>query len=363
MEKKRIMAVRRGVWLISLLAVLSLVVACAKAAPTSTTSQAPKPSTTTTSSKPAAVTPIKWTLVVVNGPADLVSKQAVEYAAEVKKRTEGRLDIKVSYPGELPLKAGDMLKAVRDNTVQISHIIPSFVSGDSPLLTVVDIPGSLGLNRARAAIMEKAARPYLETEYGKRWNSTLLTMVGSDAAQIWSKKPINTLADLKGQRIRVSSADDGKILEGVGVAPQYITIAELSEAVGRGLVDGLMLPPSYLLSTKIIEVVNYGYVVNRMGAHPMFVVNNAALKGLSAADQKTLVDTGKYFEPIWQEQFGSSENAAWTDIKKKVSVVQPTDAEIALLRKLAAPVATAWAEKAGPEAQAGLADIRKALGD
>lgn len=70
-----------------------------------------------------------------------------------------------------------------------------------------------------------------------------------------SNKPLATLADFKGQKMRIQSS---KVLEAqmraLGVIPQVIAFSEVYQALQTGVVDGTENPPSNLYTQKMHEV-------------------------------------------------------------------------------------------------------------
>jgi C4-dicarboxylate-binding protein DctP len=78
-----------------------------------------------------------------------------------------------------------------------------------------------------------------------------------------SNKPIDTVADFKGQKMRIQSS---KILDSqmrsIGVLPQVMAFSEVYQALQTGVVDGTENPPSNLYTKKMYEVQKYVRVSN-----------------------------------------------------------------------------------------------------
>jgi C4-dicarboxylate-binding protein DctP len=82
-----------------------------------------------------------------------------------------------------------------------------------------------------------------------------------------SNKPINTVDDFKGQKMRIQSS---KVLDAqmraLGVLPQVMAFSEVYQALQTGVVDGTENPPCNLYTQKMHEVQknvlvsNHGYL-------------------------------------------------------------------------------------------------------
>lgn len=74
---------------------------------------------------------------------------------------------------------------------------------------------------------------------------------------LWSKDPINSVADIKGMQIGVGSALEAETITMLGGHPVQVTPAESYQALERGTVDALQWPPESGLGFKIAEVAPY----------------------------------------------------------------------------------------------------------
>jgi hypothetical protein len=71
-----------------------------------------------------------------------------------------------------------------------------------------------------------------------------------------AKKPVNTLEDLKGLKIRTSGPIEA-VVRTLGATPVSMPVTETYDALQKGVVDGVLLPTEALLNYRIAEVTTY----------------------------------------------------------------------------------------------------------
>src|SRR5262249_8984469 len=97
---------------------------------------------------------------------------------------------------------------------------------------------------------------------------------------IHSRKPIQSLADLKGQRIRVNNFTEAAALAKLGALPVVLAFNETAPAISSGGVDGAMVPPAQLFDVGIGRLVSNHYMLLMSSAPLMLVMNLKVLDRL-----------------------------------------------------------------------------------
>ena len=87
-------------------------------------------------------------------------------------------------------------------------------------------------------------------------------------------KPIRTLEDLKGMRIRTPSAAQSAQLEALGAIPIDMPANQIYNNLDRGVIDASMIPMSAALDFKLIEVAKYFTINAPLGRSPFLVAMN-----------------------------------------------------------------------------------------
>lgn len=130
-----------------------------------------------------------------------------------------------------------------------------------------------------------------------------------------AKKPIRTLADAKGMKIRVQQSDLWvALLEAMGANATPMPFGEVYTAMKTGLVDGAENNyPSYE-SSRHFEVAKYYSITEHSLAPEMLLFSKRTWDTLNAEDQKAIRQAAKesvpYMRKLWDEREAKSKAIA-----------------------------------------------------
>ena len=159
-----------------------------------------------------------------------------ELATRLKEATDGKLNIQVLAAGEI-VPGLEAINAASDGTVEVAHSVGYYNWGKNPAFAPgADLPFMLNA-RGKAAYMYHGGglelyNKFLETQnlHSFPGGNTGVQMGG------WYRKEVNTLADLKGLKMRISGLA-GKVVEKLGVVPQQIAGGDIYPALEKGTID------------------------------------------------------------------------------------------------------------------------------
>src|SRR3990170_8129800 len=233
--------------IMALLLFLPLVAAaCAGAKPTpaptpppaATPTPAPTPVATPTPPPPPAVKPV--TIKVTSPfPATLPAVVAVKWwGDELEKRSGGRLKFEYFWFGALT-KAGEELEATETGISQVSTLTFPYYPTKLPLGNFTyAVPFSTTDTRLLSKIVMDMydTIPALRAEVEK-YNQKYVFPTMLSNYDIQSRKPVQTLEDLKGVKIASIGAYHPRWLQAVGAAPIAMPVAERFAALQTGVID------------------------------------------------------------------------------------------------------------------------------
>lgn len=102
-------------------------------------------------------------------------------------------------------------------------------------------------------------------------------------------RPINSLADLKGMKLRLPTVSHYvKNFEALGAAPVTMAMTEIFTALQQGTIEGQENPPSTLLANGWYEVQDYLAITNHQIAMNFVLLNENFYNSMSAEDQKVV---------------------------------------------------------------------------
>src|SRR5215213_11113544 len=146
-----------------------------------------------------AAAQVKWDLSTVWPETNFHTQNARRFADEVKKATNGAVEITVKSGGQLGFKGPEQLRAVRDGLVPMADILNIQQVGDEPVMGVEGIP-FISNNVEELKVLHKYLRPEYEKVALKN-NQTILYMVPWPTQYLHLKVKAESLDALKNIKI------------------------------------------------------------------------------------------------------------------------------------------------------------------
>jgi len=296
----------------------------------------------------------KWDMALAYGAGNFHSANATEFAKNVSDKSGGKLTI-VTHPGGSLYKGGEIFRAVRTGQTQIGERFMSALGKEDPLLEVDSQP-FLATTYDDAMNLYQASKPEIVKGLDAK-GLVFLYAVPWPAQGLYSKKEINSIADLKGLKFRAYNSATIRIAELTGMAPTKIEAAEISQAFSTGAVESMITSPTTGKNKKIWENgVKYFYDIAAWFPKNMIIVNKDAWNKLDSGTQKLIL-----------AEAATAEKKGWALSKKgnKVDKKALADAGMevgkvnAALKKhfegVGATMSKEWAERAGSRGAAVLA--------
>ena len=143
----------------------------------------------------------------------------------------------------------------------------------------------------------------------------------------FSAKPLNSIEDLKGLKIRVSNDPVMQgMVQGLGASPTVVSFGELYSALQTGVVDAAEQPIANYKSNAFPEVApNLILDGHTLGAIQV-VITDEAWDKLTAEQQNILMEAGKYASEFNRKISQEAENKVLEQLKAEgVNVVDVTD--------------------------------------
>jgi TRAP-type C4-dicarboxylate transport system substrate-binding protein len=305
----------------------------------------------------AASAQTKWDMPTPYPDGNFHTKNDIMFAADVAKATNGALTITVHSAGSL-FKHPEIKRAVRQGTAPIGEILESLASNEAPVYGLDSVP-FLATSYDAAKKLYAAQKPYLEKQLAKE-GLMLLYSVPWPPQGLYSKKAINSVADLKGLKFRTYNAMIGRIASLAGAIPTQIEVPDLPTAFATGRVDVMITSASTGVNTKAQDYLSRYYDVQAWLPRDIVFVNKAAFDKLSAAEKKAVLDAAKTAEARGWKM--SMEEMTVKNAALKASgiiVAPPSPALRAGLEKIGAEIAAEWEKAAGADGAAMLAAYRK----
>jgi TRAP-type C4-dicarboxylate transport system substrate-binding protein len=299
----------------------------------------------------------KWDMPTPYPAANFHTENITQFAADVDKATAGKLKITVHSGGSL-YKAPEIKRALQGGQAQIGEIIFSGYANENPLFGTDNVP-FLATSYAEAKKLAAAQKPAMDALLAKQ-GLKILFSVPWPPQGIYSAKPINTGADLKGVKWRAYSPQTSRIAELVGAQPVTIQAAELSQALATGAVAAFISSSATGYDSKVWEQVKYFYDIQAWLPKNAVLVSQKAFDALDKPTQDTLLKVAADAEARgWKTS--EEKTKFWVEqlAKNGMTVAAPSAALKADLKKIGDTMIGEWQKTAGADGQAILDAYRK----
>lgn len=223
------------------------------------------------------------------------AKALTWFADELKQRTGGSLNIEFHW-GRALLSTKAVLKGVSDGVADMGSIVGFLTPKELRAYNLADLPVDnadewVGM---RAIYKLATEHPAFKKEFDKA-GVVYITNYTTGPIQLVCRKPVKSVADLKGVKVR-GSGPYGKAMSDVGASVQSMGQPQVFEALDSGLIECNQNYYYSIKAYKQYEVAPYVTELN-WGQNMSFgiVMNKAAFDSLSAAEKKALTDVGSAF--------------------------------------------------------------------
>lgn len=308
--------------------------------------------------KPAAAAE-KWDLYVYNAVSTVAAVQGLNRVVqEIEKETAGELTLRLHLGGSLPINTTTITQAVSDDVVQMGD--DGYFLGNVPIGGVLRLPmliRSPAEYQKAAAIMD----PYLERAFEKK-GVLVLGQYLYPYQVAFSSKKLTSLADIKGQKIRVTSPEQGEFIKRLGGIPATLGAPEVPSALDRSVVDGV-LTASTGGGNVWKDLLKYNYRLGINYFNSVIIVNKERFGKLSPAVQKKVRAIVTANMPLITKAMEDEEEVLTAKFAAGgMTVTKEDPADIDVGMKAISAYWDEWAKSKGPDAQAALKAVRAALG-
>jgi TRAP-type transport system periplasmic protein len=296
-----------------------------------------------------ALAQTKWDLPSGYPASNFHTENLEQFAKDVDKATAGKLKITVHSNAAL-FKAPEIKRAVQGGQAQIGEILLVNFQNEWQLFGADGVP-FLADSYDAAMKLYKAQKPFLDKKLGDQ-GMMLLYSVAWPPQGIFTKRTLNSAADMKGLKWRAYSPATARIAELVGAQPVTVQQAELSQAMATGVIDSYMSSGSTGLDTKTYEYIKNFYDTQAWLPKNAVIVNKAAFAALDKPTQEALLKAGAEAEARGWAASKKANTGTLEKLKANgMQIIQPPAQLKADMKKVGDTMLKEWLDKAGPEGQ------------
>lgn len=282
-----------------------------------------------------------------------------EMAAKLSEATGGDLTVQVNLGGSLPIKGSDITQAVGDGVIDLAG--NGFFHGSVPVGGVLRLP-MLMTDYDQFFAARDVVMPEMEAAFREQ-GVTVLGGYVYPPQVAWASKPLTSLDDLKGMKMRVTSAEQGAFVEAFGGTPVTIPSAEVTPALQRGVVDGVFTA-SIGGGAAWKDLLTHNYRLGISYFDSVIIMNSEVFDSLTAEQQETLRRLGQEAGDAITARMMAEEPAMTQSLAEGGIVVTEADpADVARANEAMAPFWDEWAADKDDSIRATLDAVRHQLAE
>ncbi len=174
---------------------------------------------------------------------------------KVEKESNGRIKFE-GYPamqlGGTPVQLYDQAK---DGVVDIVWTLPGNTAGRFPRIEVFELPFMM----SNAEATSKAFWEYVQTVAQDEFKDTqvLALQVHGPGVIHTLDKPVKSVADMRGLKLRAPTRQVTKLLASLGATPVGMPLPSIPDALSKGTINGCVIPWEVVPSVKVNELTKF----------------------------------------------------------------------------------------------------------
>jgi TRAP-type C4-dicarboxylate transport system substrate-binding protein len=298
-------------------------------------------------------------------PSHHLSVWQVNWANTVEKATGGR--VKFQLLPKHPSSPPGTFDAVRDGLMDLSYVTASYTPARHVLPLMAELPGAGATAEINSVAYSRIHWKHFQ-KVGEYNGVKLLAVWTHGPGQMFTKKPVKTINDLQGLKIRTGGGVAEAVAKALGTSAFVKPAPESYELLKSGVADGVFFPLESIISFKLDTVLEQatlfpgGMYSSAFG----FFMNQDKWNKIPRKDQAIIEkysfeyaarSNGKSWDAADQKGIAALKTA-------KVKIVNADKALQAEVKRRSDPIVEDWIAKAnakGVDAPAVLAEFRAEL--
>jgi len=268
----------------------------------------------------------------------------------LEKESAGRMKCQIYPSMQLGGAPSQLVDQVKNGVADVVWTVAGLTPGRFPALEALELPFVIsdGLGSARGAW------EYQQKFATKELDGFKLLAIHTDGGTLFhfGDKNITDLAGLKGTKIRASNRMSTKTISALGATPVALPPTQITEAVAKGVVDGVMSTWELVIPLKLDDVTKFH--LEPPAGKPTFggtvlimLMNKQRYQNLPP-DLRAIID--KNSGPALVDALGRVWDDGINDVRKKIAASSATttvvsEREYEAMRKAASVVEKDWIQE------------------
>ncbi|PYB77079.1 MULTISPECIES: TRAP transporter substrate-binding protein [Rhizobium] len=224
--------------------------------------------------------------------ATIPSKVLQPWADKIKAESGGRIEVELYPAMQLGGKPSDLVDQVKDGVVDLTWTLFGYTPGRFPKSEAFELPFMVTTAEATSVAFQDYADKHLQDELSE-YHVLAVHTHGPGLIHTIAAKPVKSLEDMKGLKLRGTSKVVNQMLEAMGASPVGMPVTAVPESLSKSVIDGSVVPWEVTPAIKIAELApNHTAFSGSTGLYTgtfVFAMNKDSYDALPD-DLKTVID-------------------------------------------------------------------------
>jgi TRAP-type transport system periplasmic protein len=287
------------------------------------------------------------------------------WATEVEKATGGR--VKFTMLPKHPSAPPGTFDAVRDGLVDLSYVTASYTPSRHIFPLMAELPGAGDTSLVNSVAYSRIYWKHFH-KLGEYKGVKQLGVFTHGPGQMFTKRPVNSIADVQGLKIRTGGGIAEAVAKALGASAFVKPAPESFELLKSGVADGVFFPMESIISFKLDTVLEQATIFpgGMYSSSFGFFMNEDKWNKLPKQDQDAIEKlSGEHLARLAGRSWDEADQKGLDALKKSgVKIVNANPELVAEVKKRSAPIIDEWIKNAsakGVDAAKILAEFREEL--
>ena len=284
-------------------------------------------------------------------PATSIQGEAdAGFARAVTERSARRIEIVHQYDASSGFRSKDMVEAIGSGKVPLGNTYMGALGAVDPVFLLPSLP-FVATTAEQAKTLADVARPAYEQVLAKH-NQKLLFLSPWPAAGLWANKPIDSVAALRGLRLRTADANGVLAFKAAGAVPVQVSFADALPQLKAGQLDAVLSSGDGGAGARLMETLRHFTAIDYAVTMSMVTVNADAWSAMEPAFQTAMLAAAADTEARQWEVMKTRVAANYAQMRASgVTITTELSPEYRQALRAAGQVAVDdWVQKMGPAA-------------
>lgn len=264
------------------------------------------------------------------------------FGKKLKETTNGKFEVKV-FPSCQLGSEKEMTEGLFLGNVDIATSATTVVTNFIPEFIVYDLPFLFNSDKHFYEVSDGAPGKFFVDACAKK-GIRLLAIYDAGVRHIASKKPVNSMKDLKGMKIRtMQSQIHIDAFNGFGAKATPMAFSEQFSALEQGVIDGVEASNTSCYNQQFYRPAPNWALVSWYRCVTAMMMSEKKFQSYPKDVQKAILEAAAYSAKVEREAYAKSESASLDAMKKAgVNITKP---DVAPFKEVAQKVADKYIKK------------------